>query len=123
MYGHHTKRIPLNILVLIISNVLIYPTDVQATKVYNCKIVSVDWLIDSDEAKKPLDEKNYLFNSNSKSDDEDSGDEKKKRTLEEALDLTDDRASKKPKDAQKANSKALNVPVDEGCHLKGELSR
>ncbi|KAH8432738.1 putative poly(ADP)-ribose polymerase PARP [Aspergillus melleus] len=92
---------------------------VQATKVYNCKIVSVDWLIDSHEAKKPLDEKDYLFNSNSKSDDEDSGDEKKKRTLEEALDLTDDRASKKPKDAQKANSKALNVPVDEGCHLKG----
>ncbi|KAI9038281.1 putative poly(ADP)-ribose polymerase PARP [Aspergillus affinis] len=94
---------------------------IQATKVYNCNIVSVEWLIDSHVANKPLDEKDYLFksNSNSKSDDEESGDEKKKRTLEEALDLTDDRASKKPKDAQKANSKALNVPVDEGCTLKG----
>ncbi|PLB54116.1 poly polymerase [Aspergillus steynii IBT 23096] len=93
---------------------------VQATKVYNCNIVSVNWLVDSHEANKPLPEKAYLFGT--KSDDEDSGDEKKKRTLEEALDLTDDRANKKPKDAQKANSKAINVPVDEGCSLKAVRS-
>lgn len=93
---------------------------VQATKVYSCSIVSVDWLIDSHEANKPLSEKDYLFNA--KSDAEDSGDEKKKRTLEEALDLTSDQASKRLKDAQKANSKVLNVPVDERCSLRAVRS-
>lgn len=75
-------------------------------------------MIDSDEANKPLPEKDYLFGS--ESDEEDSGDEKKKRTLEEALDIADEKANKKPKDAQKVNSKVLNVPVDEGCSLKGK---
>ncbi|THC94070.1 hypothetical protein EYZ11_006440 [Aspergillus tanneri] len=96
---------------------------------------SVDWLIDSHDAKKLLPEKDYLFpstKSDSKSDDEQNGDEqdgdeqkrndKKKRTLEEVLAVDDGPAAKKPKDAQKANSKAVKVPVDEACHLSGTHS-
>lgn len=39
----------------------------QASKLPNCNIVSIDWLLESHEAKKPLAEKKYLFDSNSNS--------------------------------------------------------
>ncbi|KAF9883648.1 hypothetical protein FE257_003082 [Aspergillus nanangensis] len=98
----------------------------QAFKVYNCSIVSVDWLIESDEAEKPLPETSYLLgpDATKKDDDEDGDDkkEKKKRTLEEVLEMDGEATNKKVKDAQKAGSKSLNVPVDECCYIKGGKS-
>ncbi|PYH94648.1 poly polymerase [Aspergillus ellipticus CBS 707.79] len=89
----------------------------QARNVYTCNIVSLDWLIDSDEAGKRLDEKDFLVGPDDK--DEDSEEEKpKKRTLEEALGVKQDGTTKKFKDAQTIGTKALNVPVDDLCPLK-----
>ncbi|OJJ48899.1 hypothetical protein ASPZODRAFT_157407 [Penicilliopsis zonata CBS 506.65] len=87
----------------------------QALKVYTCHIVSLDWLVESDEAKKPLGEKGYLFEEK-KADKE--TEKPKKRTLEEALDIAEDGSHKKVKDAQLVSSKSLNVPVDEACWLR-----
>ncbi|GMF75521.1 unnamed protein product [Aspergillus oryzae] len=98
-------------------------TDKQACNVYDCNIVSIDWLLESIDAKKPIPEKPYLLNrkdakSDDKKDDEKNDKkEKKKRTLEEALDVSEESSNKKAKDAQKLGSKTLNVPVDEGCYL------
>ena len=95
------------------------------------------------KAKKPLPTKKYLFSSDGSGDgdkngtkdskngkDHDSkqdGDEKKsskKRTLDDALDdandasgADEDESNKKLKDGQKASSKKLNIPIDEGCFL------
>ncbi|UDD55742.1 hypothetical protein AFCA_003335 [Aspergillus flavus] len=97
----------------------------QACNVYDCNIVSIDWLLESIDAKKPIPEKPYLLNrkdakSDDKKDDEKNDKkEKKKRTLEEALDVSEESSNKKAKDAQKLGSKTLNVPVDEGCYLSG----
>ncbi|KAE8351313.1 poly polymerase catalytic domain-containing protein [Aspergillus coremiiformis] len=100
----------------------------QACKVYTCDIVSIDWLLDSTEKKIPLPAKTYLLGSGNddakidgKQEQEEPADkkEKKKRTLEEALHISEDKSNKKPKDGQKLNPKTLNVPVDEKCHLPG----
>ncbi|KAE8371076.1 poly polymerase catalytic domain-containing protein [Aspergillus bertholletiae] len=97
----------------------------QACNVYNCNIVTIDWLLESIEAKKPVPEKSYLLGrkdakADDKKDEEDTDKkEKKKRTLEEVLDVSEDISNKKPKDAQKMGSKTLNVPVDEACYLSG----
>ncbi|PYI11020.1 poly polymerase [Aspergillus sclerotiicarbonarius CBS 121057] len=88
----------------------------QASKVYTCNIVSLNWLIDSDSAGKKLDEKSFLMGSDKKDDSEDE--KPKKRTLEEALGVNDDGTSKKLKDAQTAVGKSINVPVDELCTLR-----
>ncbi|KAE8153467.1 poly polymerase catalytic domain-containing protein [Aspergillus avenaceus] len=117
----------------------------QACKVYSCNIVSLQWLLESDEAKKPLPAKAYLLTpgKNDATQDDDQSEEdaadskkKKKRTLEEVLEIEDpskkkSRASeeaeeigeasskgKKAKDAQKLSSKTSNVPVDGGCPLR-----
>ncbi|KAF7591625.1 hypothetical protein BBP40_001264 [Aspergillus hancockii] len=100
----------------------------QACKAYNCNIVTINWLLESIDAKKPLPEKPYLLSSNkndTKADSEEDQDEatskkdKKKRTLEEALEISEPSTSKKVKDEQKLSSKTLNVPLDEGCCLGG----
>ncbi|KAF5854804.1 hypothetical protein ETB97_011334 [Aspergillus alliaceus] len=102
----------------------------QACNVYTCNIVSIDWLVESIEAKKQLPVKTYLLspdkkdaNTNGKQDEEEPVDkkEKKKRTLEEALHINEDTSNKKPKDAQTMGNgiKTLNIPVDEGCYLSG----
>ncbi|RAL13116.1 putative poly(ADP)-ribose polymerase PARP [Aspergillus homomorphus CBS 101889] len=89
----------------------------QACKVPYCNIVSLDWLVDSDAAGKRLPEKDFLLDT--KTDDKTDEGEKKKRTLEEALGVNEDGTSKKLKNAQKAGTKSLNIPVDEDCSLKG----
>ncbi|GAB1211933.1 hypothetical protein ATERTT37_001057 [Aspergillus terreus] len=100
----------------------------QATKVYNCNIVSLDWLIESDKAKKPLPEKSYVLGADSKDSKSDAKDgdtekpEKKKRTLEEALEIEEDGANKKPKDGQKKGAKSVVVPVDDCCYLRSSHS-
>ncbi|KAL2010392.1 hypothetical protein VTN00DRAFT_6199 [Thermoascus crustaceus] len=119
----------------------------QAANVANCQVVSLDWLLDSEKAKKALPVKNYLFGSakstatdgtngtngkkntraSQKDDEADAGKSSKKRSLKTT---SDDKAAvndsaidqqpprKKQKDGQKAKSKDLNVPVDEVCPLK-----
>ncbi|KAL4889345.1 poly polymerase [Aspergillus ambiguus] len=101
----------------------------QAFKVYNCNIVSLDWLIESDQAKKLLPEKSYTLGpkpkdskKSTKDDDDTDKPQQKKRTLEEALEIEGDTANKKPKDGQKSSSKSLNVPVDEGCYMSAYRS-
>ena len=108
--------------------------------------MNLDWLLDSVEAKKPLAGKAYLFaaegddnndDGDDGDDDDDSsnktkasnkrkqgkqdGDDKasKKRGDVACIDDTKDGDGKKLKDAQKASSKKLNIPVDEGCYMGG----
>lgn len=69
----------------------------------------------------PLSEKTYVLrpgSKGSKANKDQNGDakeEKKKRTLEEALELDDEGANKKAKDGQKLGAKSLKIPVDEAC--------
>ena len=106
--------------------------------------MNLDWLLDSVEAKKPLAGKAYLFTaegdddngdgdedessnktraSNKRKKDEQDGDDKasKKRNDTTCIDDTEN-GDDKMKDAQKASSKTLNVPVDEGCYMGGNDS-
>ncbi|KAJ9207153.1 hypothetical protein DTO164E3_427 [Paecilomyces variotii] len=111
---------------------------IQAMKVYTCDIVTLDWLLESVEAKKQLPGKDYLFETKKKNDTKDDDasaddtkdskkskkskeDDKppKKRPLEEALKEEDDgHLDKKQKDGQLAKSKDLKVDVDDGCYLR-----
>lgn len=107
-------------------------TDAKAIKIYNCEIVSIDWLLDSQKEGKPLAVDNYALGitkdrvdaKNKANGKKDSP--KKKRTLEEVLhegedeDDKEDGARKRVKDAQTVGSKKLNVPVDEACYLQGD---
>lgn len=115
-------------------------TVIQAMKVYTCDIVTLDWLLESVEAKKQLPGKDYLFETKKKNDTKDDNasaddtkdskksekskeDDKppKKRPLEEALKEEDDgHLDKKQKDGQLAKSKDLKVDVDDGCYLRSE---
>lgn len=105
--------------------------------------MNLDWLLDSVEAKKPLAGKAYLLTaegdhdddgdgddddgsnktrtSNKRKQDKQDGDDKasKKRTDVPCIDDTKNGDGKKMKDAQKASSKKLNIPVDEGCYMGG----
>ena len=62
--------------------------------------------------------------SNKRKKDEQDGDDKasKKRNDTTCIDDTENGDDKKMKDAQKASSKKLNVPVDEGCYMGGNGS-
>jgi poly [ADP-ribose] polymerase len=88
----------------------------------------LDWLIESDKAKKPLPEKSYVLGADSKDSKSDAKDgdtekpEKKKRTLEEALEIEEDGANKKPKDGQKKGAKSVVVPVDDCCYLRSRYT-
>lgn len=108
--------------------------------------MNLDWLLDSVEAKKPLAGKAYLFTaegddnngddddvddgsnktrtSNKRKQDKQDGDDKasKKRTDVACIDDTTNGDGKEMNDAQKASSKTLNVPVDEGCYMGGNDS-
>ncbi|OJJ96397.1 hypothetical protein ASPACDRAFT_81570 [Aspergillus aculeatus ATCC 16872] len=90
----------------------------QACKVPYCNIVSLDWLIDSETAGKRLAEKDFLLDSASNKAKTDGEETKKKRTLEQALGVNEDGTTKKLKNAQKAGTKALNIPVDDECSLR-----
>ncbi|PKY01168.1 poly polymerase [Aspergillus campestris IBT 28561] len=102
---------------------------IKAIKVYNCEIVSIDWLIESQKEGKPLAVDDYALGiSKDKVDGKNKANgtkesPKKKRTLEEVLhedvdgDDDEDSARKRVKDAQTVGSKKLNIPVDEACFL------
>ncbi|KAJ5306865.1 hypothetical protein PENANT_c003G07507 [Penicillium antarcticum] len=92
----------------------------QASAIANCHIVSLSWLTESAEAKKPLPEKQYVLGQAQPTPQPDtekngSGTDKKAETKKRAVkDEPTEEPNKKLKDIQKASSKSLNVPVDEG---------
>lgn len=110
-------------------------TDMNACDLGTCEIVKLDWLLESVEAKKPLPGKGYTFDSpdggdGGNGDGGKNGDDKsrkngksKKRTLEDTLHDHTDESSKKMRDGQKASSKKLVVPVDEGFYGPGKLPK
>ena len=122
----------------------------QAKEYSNIQIVSIDWLLDSLEADARADESNYLLTSSdslakgdatAKQDPETGNDnqvekEASKKTntgikrtrnsdLDESISLDPKSQgqpqAKKIRDGQKAKSCSLQVPVDEGCNLTGNL--
>jgi poly [ADP-ribose] polymerase len=94
--------------------------DTQASAIPNCKIVSLAWLTESAEAKKPLPEKQFVLGQALPSPQPEikksgNGSEKKTETKKRSVkDEPAEEPNKKLKDIQKASSKSLNVPVDEG---------
>ncbi|KAL4775362.1 poly polymerase catalytic domain-containing protein [Aspergillus nidulans var. acristatus] len=90
----------------------------HACDLQSCEIVSLDWLLDSDKAKKPVSEAPYRFgashsNRNSQADPVKT---EKKRSAKAVQDTDDDRPNKKPKqiveDAQMITAeKAAKVKV------------
>ena len=162
---------------------------VKQAQGYGLPILSMEWLLESDEAKYKQDESEYLFSSIIASDterddqengkvkkhdraakvkdespevedeeendrakkrgralkvkdespevkDEEGNDKAKKRgrapkVKDESLKVEDDvkneddeyPPAKRQKDGQKARSKNVNIPVDEGCPLQGEPLR
>lgn len=147
----------------------------QASQLTNCHIVPLSWLVESDEAEKPLPETKYSFgpaNQSSQADDDTqkttvdgsaalpadnkrttrnrgaaaSGENKdakatgdtlkngadgKAKPSEDKKSATKKRgadeepvkngSNKKAKDIQKATTKAINVPIDEGLEELGRL--
>lgn len=97
----------------------------QASDRPNTKIVSLEWLLDSVEAKKKVKETQYLVAATPKSKDITNG---KKRARAEsvgndkpsqALDGNNKQEppAKKQKHGQKAKSESIRIPIDEGCPL------
>ncbi|KAH1474996.1 hypothetical protein KXX26_004455 [Aspergillus fumigatus] len=126
----------------------------QACNVPGCDVVSLEWLLDSQKAGKPLASKSYFLTAGAASvgqgqnvDGTGTGTapapasgattatapKTNKRKLADANDDTagsavdangasnGDEANKKQKAAQKASTKSLNVPVDEGCTMPGAV--
>ncbi|KAL2863670.1 putative poly(ADP)-ribose polymerase PARP [Aspergillus lucknowensis] len=102
----------------------------QACALKKCEIVSLDWLLDSDKAKKPVSEKPYHFHTHNNSSggqtDDASAETDEKRSAKRALDADEEGSSKKLKngaeDAQRVTAdKAdkLKVPVDELYYPNG----
>ncbi|KAJ5802035.1 uncharacterized protein N7503_004485 [Penicillium pulvis] len=91
----------------------------QACNVKNCKIVTVQWLVASSEAKKVLPEKAYILPDSNGGDIkaevpmlDGTTDNTRKRTIKQE---DDDQAesNKKPKDSQRTSLKSsLKVPID-----------
>ncbi|GIJ85653.1 hypothetical protein Asppvi_004514 [Aspergillus pseudoviridinutans] len=123
----------------------------QACNVPGCDVVSLEWLLDSQKAGKPLASKMYLLTSGAASVGQvQNGDasssatatsatpapKTNKRKLadanadaayaaDDAADVNGDsngaESNKKQKDAQKGSAKSLHVPVDEGCTMPGTV--
>ncbi|KAL4765399.1 putative poly(ADP)-ribose polymerase PARP [Aspergillus foveolatus] len=100
----------------------------HACDLQSCEIVSLDWLLDSDKAKKPVSEAPYRFgashsNQNSQADPVKT---EKKRSAKAVQDTDDARSNKKPKqmveDAQMITAEKaakVRVGVDE-CYYTDE---
>ncbi|RHZ44545.1 putative poly(ADP)-ribose polymerase PARP [Aspergillus thermomutatus] len=122
----------------------------QACNVPGCEVVSLEWLLDSQKAGRPLAGKAYLLTSGAASavQGQNGGDSatatatatgattapksNKRKLADTDADAMDgaanangdsngDEANKKQKDAQKASAKSLKVPVDEGCTMPGAV--
>ncbi|KAJ5591917.1 uncharacterized protein N7459_002286 [Penicillium hispanicum] len=91
-----------------------------ASESTNCQIVSLEWLLESIKAKKPLPEKNHTPGSGQvpaaqngqKGNDKRTEKTGDKRAVKEE-DTNQDDDNKKQKDSQRTSFKPLNVPVDE----------
>jgi poly [ADP-ribose] polymerase len=105
--------------------------DKQAATVDGCKVVSLDWLLDSEKAKKKRPEKKYLFSSAAAPSTSGQVDGvlaatktngSKKRTVDKKAesDVDEEPPTKKQRDGQIAKSKNLKVLVDEGCQFAGK---
>jgi poly [ADP-ribose] polymerase len=126
----------------------------QACNVPGCDVVSLEWLLDSQKAGKPVAPKAYLLTAGAASVGQGQGQNvdgtatapatatatgattatapktNKRKLADVNADTTDgaadangasngDEANKKQKDVQKASTKSLNVPIDEGCTMPG----
>ncbi|KAJ0423742.1 poly polymerase catalytic domain-containing protein [Aspergillus carlsbadensis] len=102
----------------------------QACGIQKCEIVTLNWLLDSDQAKKPASEKSYHFGThnpeNKSQTDAAPAKAEKKRSAKDALDADDDETNKKLKngveDAQRVTSEKvgkLKVDIDEGYYPNG----
>ena len=108
---------------------LINRSDKKASGLPDCQIVSLDWLLESGNAKRLLPESMYAFDKEStgqvsQNQNNGNGDTEKKAkdvkpakkrnaSEEEAPD-----SKKKIKDSQKATTKSLHIPLDEGFDLR-----
>ncbi|KAL4907987.1 hypothetical protein BDW74DRAFT_148354 [Aspergillus multicolor] len=99
----------------------------HACGLQNCEVVSLDWLLESNKAKKPVSETSYRLGSpaNSQNNQTDGVPIKteKKRSVKAVQDSGEDEANKKPKhiveDAQVITSEMaakVKVEVDEGFY-------
>lgn len=79
--------------------------------------MALEWLVESDEAQKPLPESKYGFGDRKNGDADKST---KKRSLDDALDMNGT-SKKKSKSGQTAGSKPVNVAVDEASPHRREL--
>ncbi|KAL4931161.1 putative poly(ADP)-ribose polymerase PARP [Aspergillus undulatus] len=98
----------------------------QACGLPKCEIVSIDWLLESDKAKKPVAEKSYQLggqsNQNNSQTDSAPAKTEKKRSAKAVDDADGDDSNKKPKQAveedgqivTKDKADKIKVPVDEG---------
>lgn len=105
--------------------------DKTAYWIRTCDVVSLDWLLESVDAKKPLPVKKYLLGSDGADGSGDGDDEDKKdvqdgekKTKKRTIDAVDDSTDKDAKDesnkkAKDGPEKKLNVPVDEGFQSSG----
>jgi poly [ADP-ribose] polymerase 2/3/4 len=93
-----------------------------------CQVVSLDWLLDSEKAKRRVAEKKYrlgtakdasLDANTNVGDSEKTSMMSKKRSRLTKGDEENSRPTKKGKDGQKAKQKSLRVDVDECCNLRG----
>ncbi|KAJ5290934.1 hypothetical protein N7478_000185 [Penicillium angulare] len=94
----------------------------SATKIKGCKIVTVDWLVECNNASKVVPEKSYLISAMAKDDSQKKQKPAKdaspatgnKRAIKDESEEEDSQPTKKQKDAKKASPNGtLNVPVDE----------
>ncbi|KAL4817969.1 poly polymerase catalytic domain-containing protein [Aspergillus spinulosporus] len=99
----------------------------HACDLQSCKIVSLDWLLDSDKAKKPVSEAPYRFGASSSNQNSQTDPVKteRKRSAKAVQDTDDDGSNKKPKhvveDAQiitEEKAAKVKVGVDEGYYSK-----
>ena len=97
----------------------------QASELQDVKIVTLDWLLDSIDAKKKADELSYfMVDADSAAlKDEDKGKKRSRNGKDKAVSPESEEEeqqppAKKQKDGQTAKSRSLNIPVDEGCNLQ-----
>lgn len=85
--------------------------------------MSLEWLLDSVEAKKKVEETQYLMTNMPDSKNDSKGKkrartnsaEEDKPTLTSNDDNKQEPPAKKQKDGQKAKSGSIRIPIDEGC--------
>jgi poly [ADP-ribose] polymerase len=92
--------------------------------------VSLDWLLESVQNKKPLLESKFKFDKEltqqtdtAQQNGNDGTDEKPKAKKRSASDEKASGSKKKVKDSQKTTTSSLNIPIDEGFKKVGVFAR